>query len=65
MSEKEKTLDYLTKQIALQSIVIEKTEKVLEDMKKQRTKDIQAYERTKKSDEKSMEQLIKGSKKDD
>jgi hypothetical protein len=64
MSEKKKTLEFLTKQIALESIVIEKTEKLLEDLKKQRTKDMDAYERTTKASEKSMEQMIKGGKKD-
>ena len=64
MSEKKKTLEFLTKQIALESMVIEKTEKLLEDLKKQRTKDMLQYERVTKADETSIEQMIKGSKKD-
>jgi hypothetical protein len=65
MSEKKKTLDFLTKQIALQSILIDKTELLLEDLKKQRKKDMLTYEQTTKASEKSMEEMINGSKRHD
>lgn len=63
MSEKKKTIEFLTNQIALKSIIIEKTEKLLKDMKGEMAKDIRTYESVMKSDEKSMEQLVTGCKK--
>jgi nicotinic acid mononucleotide adenylyltransferase len=52
--EKE-TVAFLEKQIALMTIAIEKTETMLDDMKKERKKYLQTYEQIREMDGKSKE----------
>lgn len=59
MNKKEEILQSLEKELALLSVKIHKTEKLLQDLKEKQRKLIYSYELASKTDEKSFEELLK------